>query len=396
MYKLILLILLSAYIFSAKVDTHIWKKGTTFKEYLKRHKISNDIINSLDEDNKKLISEITNNREFYELIATNGVLLQTLIPIGEELQLHLFRTPKGYELEIIPIEYKKDTYIAIIYIEKNPYRDIIKRVKNVRVAKEFTRLLKHSIDFKNIKKGDRLAIVYDQKMRLGKPIGVPDIKVAMIDTNNTKYYVFKYSDGKYYNKNGEELIKRYMGKPLKHIRVTSKFTFSRYHPILHKYRAHLGVDFGAKRGTPIFAVADGKVIFSGEIKGYGKVIKIEHKDGYVTLYAHQSRLKAKVDDIVKKGDIIGFVGSTGISTAPHLHFGVYKDGFPIDPMLNLVEFSPKELKGEDRDIFLIREERYIKIINKIFDKNISSFIWNIVNKRKVSPKMKNYYKKQGW
>jgi len=391
----LILILFSSSLFSAKVTNEVWKKGLTFEKYLKKHKISKDIINLLDKDDAQLISEINDNRRFYEMIASNGVLLQTLIPIGEELQIHLFRTPKGYKVEILPVAYQKDTYLALLSIKKNPHYDIIKKIKNRRVANEFTKVLKHSINFRAIRKDDKLAIVYDQKMRLGQPIGIPDIKVAMIESHNKKHYVFKHSDGKYYDEEGKELIKKYMGKPLHHIRVTSPFTHRRYHPILHRYKAHLGTDFGAKRGTPILSVADGKVIFSGKMGGYGNVIKIRHADNYITLYAHQSRLKVKIGEIVKIGQVIGYVGSTGRSTGPHLHFGLYKNRRPINPM-SMVKFSSKGLLGKDKKSFLRRKRRYTKIINKIFNENRPSYIWNSVRKSLVSPKMKKYYKNRGW
>ncbi len=391
----LIVILFSSYLFSAKITNDFWKKGLTFEKYLKKHKISKDIINLLDKDDAQLISEINDNRRFYEMIASNSILLQTLIPIGEELQIHLFRTPKGYKVEILPVAYQKDTYLALLSIEKTPYKDIVKKIKNRKLANEFTKVLKHSVNFRSIQKGDRLAIVYDQKMRLGQPIDIPDIKVAMIETHNKKHYVFKHSDGKYYDNNGTELIKKYMGKPLRHIRVTSPFTYRRYHPVLHRYKAHLGTDFGAKRGTPILAVANGKVIYSGKIGGYGNVIKIKHEDNYISLYAHQSRLKAKKGEIVIKGQVIGYVGSTGRSTGPHLHFGLYKNGRAINPM-RMVKFSSKGLLGEDKKSFLRRKRIYTKIINKIFNENRPSYIWNTVEKRLVSPKKKKYYKKLGW
>ncbi|HHH51244.1 MAG TPA: M23 family metallopeptidase [Campylobacterales bacterium] len=349
----------------------------------------------MDKDDAQLIAEINPNRRFYEMVASNGVLLQTLIPIGEELQLHLFRTPRGYKVELIPIAYQKDTFVALLSIDQTPHSDIIKKVKNRKLANEFTRLMKHSVNFRSIQKNDKLAIVYDQKMRLGQPIGIPDIKVAMVESHATKHYVFKHTDGKYYDENGKELVKKYMRKPLNHIRITSPFTNRRWHPILHRYKAHLGVDFGARRGTPILAAADGKVIFSGWMGGYGNVIKIKHSDGYVTLYAHQSRRKAKVGQRVKKGQVIGFVGSTGRSTGPHLHFGLYKNGRPINPM-SMVKFSSKGLVGKGKRAFLKRKRRYTKIINKIFEENRPSYVWNTVQERQVSPRMKNYYKKIGW
>lgn len=390
-----MLLLFSTFLFSAKVKYEHWKKGTTFTQYLQKHHISEDILKTLDKDDAMLVSDVENSRNFYELIASNGMLLQTLIPVGGELQLHLFKTPTGYKIEVIPIAYQKNTYVALLSVENTPHSDIVRKVKNRRLANEFTRLLKHSVNFRGIQKKDKIAIVYTQKMRLGQPIGVPNIKVAMLESRKQKHYVFKHTDGKYYNAEGQVLVQKYMKMPLNHVRITSPFTTRRFHPILKRWKAHLGTDFGAKRGTPIFAAADGKVIFSGRKGGYGNVIKIRHKDGYVTLYAHQSRLKAKVGQQVTQGQVIGYVGSTGRSTGPHLHFGLYKNGRAINPM-RMVKFSTGGLTGKDKRAFLNRKRKYTKIINQIFDDNMPSYVWNTVHEISVSPAMKTYYKNRGW
>lgn len=391
----LILLLFSTFSFSAKVKYAQWKKGTTFEQYLQKYHISEDILQTLDKDDGILVSDVENSRNFYELIASNGVLLQALIPVGEELQVHLFKTSKGYEVEIIPVAYQKNTYISLLSVDKSPHYDIIHKVKNRRLANEFTRLLKHSVNFRGIQKGDKVAIIYTQKMRLGQPIGEPDIKVAMLESHKKKNYVFKHTDGKYYNEKGNVLVQKYMGKPLNHIRITSHFTNRRYHPVLKRWKAHLGTDFGARRGTPILAAADGRVIYSGWMNGYGNVIKIRHKDNYVTLYAHQSRLKAKSGERVSQGDVIGYVGSTGRSTGPHLHFGLYKNGRAINPM-RLVKFSTDGLAGRDKRAFLTRKKKYTKIINKIFDDNMPSHVWNTVNDITVTPNMQTYYKNRGW
>ena len=380
---------------AAKVNHIKWEEGLDFESYLERYGVPEALIDTLDREDVELISEIVDKRYYYEMIASNGVLLQTLIPIGEEMQLHLFMTPKGYKLEIIPIAYKNDIYITQLSIQNSPNADIIKTVKNRRLAREFSRVLKHSVNFKSIQSGDKLAIVYDQKMRLGRPIGMPDIKVAMMETQGGKHYVFKHTDQRYYDADGKELIKRYMRKPLNHIRITSHFTHRRFHPIQKRWKAHLGTDFGAKRGTPILAVAKGKVIFAGWKGGYGKVTKIKHDDGYVSLYAHQSRLKAKKGAFVSKGDIIGFVGSTGRSTGPHLHFGIYKNGRAINPM-RVVKFKTEGLWGSGKRAFLNRKESYKGIIAQIIEENRASYIWNSIEERSVSPKMKSYYRSLGW
>ena len=392
---IVLLLIISTVTFAAKVKRSAWEKGMSFETYLQKHNIPNTVLDKLDEDDSILISDVGNTRSYYELIASTGILLQALIPVGEELQLHLYKTPKGYKVDVIPIEYQEDTYIALLKIESSPYGDIVKKIKNRRLANEFTRLLKHSVNFKTIKKGDPLAIVYTQKMRLGQPIGVPNIKAAMLETNGAKHFVFKHTDHKYYDENGKVLIKKYMRRPLNHIRITSKFTYRRFHPVSKKWKAHLGTDFGARRGTPILAAAEGKVIFSGWKGGYGKVVKIQHKDKYVTLYAHQSRIKVKKGQHVSAGQVIGFVGSTGRSTGPHLHFGLYKNGRAINPM-RMVKFTTGGLTGKGKREFISRKAKYTKIIDKLFKNKIPSQVWNTVNDISVSPKMKNYYKHRGW
>ncbi|CAA6823254.1 MAG: Membrane proteins related to metalloendopeptidases [uncultured Sulfurovum sp.] len=391
----ILLLVFSMFTFAAKVQYAMWEKGLGFGQYLEKYQISQKILKDLDKDDLKLIDEIGYSYRYFELIASNGVLLQTLLPIGEELQVHLFRTHTGYKIEILPISYQQDTHVALLAVDKSPHSDIVHKVKNKRLAGEFTRVLKHSVDFRGIQKKDKIAIVYDQKMRLGQPLGMPDIKVAMLESHGKKNYVFKHTDGKYYNEKGSVLIQKYMQKPVKHVRITSHFTNRRFHPVLKRWKAHHGTDFGGRRGTPILAAADGKVSFSGWKGGYGKVIKIQHKDGYVTLYAHQSRLKSKKGEAVKAGEIIGYIGSTGRSTGPHLHFGLYKNGRAIDPM-RMVKFSKEGLTGTGKKAFLTRKKKYKNIINKIFESNIPSYVWNTVNEVAVLPSMKKYYQNRGW
>ena len=121
------------------------------------------------------------------------------------------------------------------------------------------------------------------------------------------------------------------GRPLDKLRVTSTFSLRRWHPILHRYLPHYGVDFGAKIGTPIHATYDGKVIYAGWMRGYGRVVKIKHPHGYVSLYAHQSKIAVRVGQHIKKGQTIGYVGRSGRATGPHLHFGLYKNSKAVNP-----------------------------------------------------------------
>jgi len=187
---------------------------------------------------------------------------------------------------------------------------------------------------------------------MGQPHFTPYIKIAMLESNNKRQFIYADEDGygykstkksQAYTVTGKEKVTytrkirvkssaSTFGMPIRHVRITSSFSHRRFHPILKQYRPHHGTDFGARRGTPLLAVNDGKVSFSGRMSGYGNVVKIKHSGGYESLYAHQSRIRVKKGQQVKKGQIIGYVGNTGRSTGPHLHFALTKNGRWIDPM----------------------------------------------------------------
>jgi murein DD-endopeptidase MepM/ murein hydrolase activator NlpD len=208
-----------------------------------------------------------------------------------------------------------------------------------------------------------VAFHYRQKSRLGEPWGQPEIRGAVIDTGGKKRFIFVDEEGNAWrdvhkkvrvSKTGKREVvytvtrkirsrggSTRFGMPIRHAHITSRFSYKRWHPILHRYRPHLGVDWGAKRGTPLYAVDKGRVVYAGWMRGYGKVVKIDHGRGFVSLYAHQSRIKVRRGSYVKKGQVIGAVGSTGRSTGPHLHFGLYKNGRAVNPLKYLGKRSRK-------------------------------------------------------
>jgi len=361
-YIIIFMFMISS-LFGAKIYHKSWEKGKTFSEYLKEEKISAELLESRSKEDQLYLSEIGSRYKYYELKNDAGTLLQALIPISAEMQIHLMRkrSGSGYTFDIIPIVYKNNEYFAKIITEKNPYSDTLKSINEPNVAKKISRVFKGHEDTKKLQKGDEISFVYTQRTRLGVPFEMPSIKVGRIKRAKKDLFIFVDDDGLGYKETDKHIAYTVMGKkkvtytrrimsdkanskfamPLRHVRVTSTFSYSRYHPILHRYRPHHGTDFGARRGTPLLAVNDGKVIFSGRMGGYGNVIKIKHPDGYMSLYAHQSRLRAKRGQTVKKGQIIGYVGSTGRSTGPHLHFGLKKNGRWIDPMKVLRKKSIK-------------------------------------------------------
>ena len=354
--------------YASVLEEKKWAKGETLLSFLQKNGIPSSLYYNLDKEDKELVSEIIAGSTI-EILKDEytGEIEQILVPVTEELQIHIFKNSKNeYVLKMSPIIYDKKREVVKIDITKSPYQDIVEKTGSHALAKEFLDAFRGKIDFRrSIKKGDRIVIIYDQKYRLGKRFGEPTIYAAMAEENRKEHYLFLADDGKYYDDKGRSLVTDSFITPCRYTRISSRFTRKRWHPILHRYRAHLGIDYAAPRGTPVKAAYDGKVIFKGRKGGYGKVIEIAHKGGYKTLYAHLSKFKRglKVRKRVRKGEIIGYVGSTGLSTGNHLHFGLYKNNRAINPAKKIVMAS--SLSGEKKRKFLKLVRNYKKEIDKI-------------------------------
>jgi murein DD-endopeptidase MepM/ murein hydrolase activator NlpD len=186
----------------------------------------------------------------------------------------------------------------------------------------------------------------------------------MIETRKKANFLFLYSDGRYYNQKGKAIEGFLMRRPVVFTRISSSFTLKRWHPILKRYRAHLGIDYAAKRGTPVKAAANGKIIYRARKGGYGKTVQIKHEGGYKTLYAHLNNYNkfARLGKRVRKGQVIGYVGNTGMSTGPHLHFGVYKNNRAINPA-KVIKITRTQLYGKKKKEFFKSIIKYKNLIH---------------------------------
>ena len=341
--------------FASNLQEEIWWKGETLLTFFEKHKISKDIYFNLSKTDKELCSEIYAGVLYQMMIDKDGNLEQVLIPISEEMQIHIFKDSENkFTLDIIPIEFQEVTESITIPIQSSPYQDIVSTTGNKALANEFIIAFKKSVNFKKLRKNDLVSIVFKQKVRLGRYFGTPEILGASVQIRKKVYYIFQNPDDKrYYNDKGKSLTSFLLRVPLRYTRISSKFTLKRYHPILKRYRAHLGVDFAAPTGRRVNATADGKIIHKGRKGGYGKTIMIRHKNGLKSLYAHLSSYnsKIKVGSYVKQGQYIGRVGSTGRSTGPHLHFGLYKNGRAVNPQ-SVISVTKTVLSGKKRKDFL--------------------------------------------
>ncbi len=359
---LIIFLIISSYLFGAtKLVEQKWQKGKTFLNFLEEHKMPLKLYYDLDTGDKELTSEIIAGTRYQILQNDNGDIEQVLIPIGEELQIHISRDKDSgkYFINLLPIIYETKDKILKLDIKTSPYYDIVKATSNHLLANEFIQSYRNSINFKkDIRKGDKLVIIYRQKIRLGRQLGNPIIEASMVETGGVKHYIYRYK-GRYYNEKGKELEGFFLSQPCRYTRISDRFSYKRWHPILHRYRAHLGIDFSAPVGTPVHAAGDGRVIFAGRRGGYGNCIIIRHVGGYKTLYGHLRRFARGIrrGKYVKKGKTIGYVGSTGLSTGPHLHFGLYKNNHAINPT-STIKVAKSILRGKAKREFLSYVKKY--------------------------------------
>ncbi|MBA3582811.1 MAG: peptidoglycan DD-metalloendopeptidase family protein [Gammaproteobacteria bacterium] len=210
-----------------------------------------------------------------------------------------------------------------------------------RLTMELANVFGWDIDFsQEVREGDHFTVVYEQQFRAGERINDGNIIAAEFVNRGVTYQALRFTapDGHtdYYTADGKSVRKAFLRNPidLAYARISSRFSLGRMHPILHKMRAHHGVDYAASTGTPIKATGDGKIIFHGVKGGYGNVLVVQHGQQFNTLYAHLSKFArdTKVGARIRQGQTIGYVGKTGLATGPHLHFEFRVNGVHRDPL----------------------------------------------------------------
>jgi murein DD-endopeptidase MepM/ murein hydrolase activator NlpD len=213
-----------------------------------------------------------------------------------------------------------------------------------QLASDFAEIFQWDVDFaRGIQRGDEFQILYERRYRVRSDgretfIGPGRILAARFKGGEgdltALYFETEEGRGGYYRPDGSPMERSFLAAPVKYDRVSSTFTYERPHPILEVVRPHLGIDYAAAEGTPLWSVADGTVVFKGWGGGFGNLLKVEHVGGYVSFYSHLSRFakSLKVGDRVRQKQVIGFVGSTGLATGPHVCFRIQKDGEFVNPM----------------------------------------------------------------
>lgn len=279
----------------------------------------------------------------------------------------VFRCQPPYSAFFVEKQVMTETKYIDVSIRSSLWNDMIAGGGSPLLILSLSDIYAWTIDFFGLQKGDRFRVVYDEKTCDGEVVAVDTVRYALFSAQGEDYpaVMFDQKDGGniYWNEKGESMRKAFLKAPLHYSRISSGFTYARRHPITRKVQPHTGVDYAAPAGTPVVTIGDGVVTSARNEGAGGNTVRIRHNSVYSTAYLHLSRYASglKAGKRVKQGEVIGYVGSTGRSTGPHLDFRVWKNGSPINPLK--MESPPAEpLKEENRQAFAETMEKYRRMV----------------------------------
>lgn len=278
----------------------------------------------------------------------DGWLRRVDVELSADQTVRLTRDGTGWSSRTIRTPTFVDTLYASGEIENSLWESVVDNADlaalpvadRVGLIDDLDRVFQWQMDFsRQIRSGDTYRFVFEEEVRPDGSLRSGKLLAAEMVNAGTSYYAVYFDpngdgEGSYYDLDGKSVRRAFLLKPLTYRRISSRFSLGRYHPILHRIRAHKGIDYAANTGTPVMATADGVVTFRGRDGGYGNLIELRHPNGWRTRYGHLSGYARglHVGSRVHQGDVIGYVGMTGLATGPHLHYEMLRHGAQIDPL----------------------------------------------------------------
>ncbi|MBX7242113.1 MAG: peptidoglycan DD-metalloendopeptidase family protein [Bacteroidia bacterium] len=345
--------------YDTKIVKSSLKKNQKFIDFLRAHKISKQAI-------QDIMKQAVAHLDVSKLPSGNPI---TLLKDKEKDAVQYFIYEKSKEEYVVfdvrdsicITEYKKEIETVrrevAVEVETTILNALDDAGLNVKIAQKTAEILECAVDFFKVKRGDTFKVIYDEQVANGQSIGVSTIYAICFVHKGESHYAFRHEvDGKeyYYDENGNSLRKAFLKAPLKFSRISSGYTNSRFHPILKIYRPHQGIDYAAPSGTPILTIGDGEIIEMGYNSGNGNYIKVKHNKTYTTQYLHMSKFAKgmKKGSKVTQGEVIGYVGSTGLATGPHLCFRFWKDGEQVNPSTHISDVKAMPIPSGDKKDYL--------------------------------------------
>lgn len=334
---------------------HSVGKGETLASIFKQQDLSSTLLHNIvnSSPQAKSLARIHPGQKLRFAFDSENALQQLVLERNRISSLNVSRTEEGYEAKEISREVEKRFASATGIIASSLFVDGQKAGLGDAQIMELAQIFGWDIDFAlEIREGDQFHVIFEEQYLDGSKIMNGPILAAEFINRGNSYkairYMDKAGDTDYFDTEGNAKRRAFIRTPLKFARISSRFTHKRWHPVLKKWRSHKGVDYAAPRGTPIKATGNGKVVFRGKKGGYGNVVFLRHGGKYTTVYGHMSRFAkgVKKGTAVKQGQIIGYVGSTGLATGPHLHYEFRVNGVHHNPLTIKLPKSIRLAKGE--------------------------------------------------
>jgi len=284
------------------------------------------------------LRDISADRQYKLMIDEDNNVHSFKYSIDDDLLLNIMRNENGFKAEKIEVEYEKRIGQIGGVLKDSLIASIGEGRERTSLALSISDIFAWDIDFTtDLRNGDTFKVVVEELYKDNEFNKYGNIVAVEFVNNGKEYRAYRFEhNGKagYYDDEGITLKRPFLKAPLSFRRISSRFSKNRLHPILKRYRPHHGIDYAAPQGTPVSAIGDGTVTFSGYQRGYGKLVVIRHHNGYRTCYGHLSRISKGITSGVKidQGEVIGYVGSTGLATGPHLHYEMRVKNKPVNPL----------------------------------------------------------------
>ncbi|MDO8283038.1 MAG: peptidoglycan DD-metalloendopeptidase family protein [Thermodesulfovibrionia bacterium] len=316
------------------------KKGETFFEVFKRRGLNIAELFAIREAAADVhhLKKVQPGQQYNISVDADNRIKSLSYWIGDDGVLEVTRKDQVFKAKRIPIAYEKKIEHISGIIKDNLISSIGEGRENLILALQLSDIFAWDIDFtSDLREDDKYKIVVEGLYLDGKFKKFGSILSAEFNNNDKTYHAYRFeNNGKagYYDADGKSLAKAFLKAPLDFRQISSYFSGSRLHPILKVYKPHHGIDYSAPAGTPVSALGDGKVVFAGYNGGYGNLIIIRHNNGYETYYGHLQEISKNISTgrTAEQGQVIGRVGTTGISTGPHLHFELRINNEPVNPL----------------------------------------------------------------
>jgi len=288
----------------------------------------------------------------YEIDATNYVVFD----LRNEIDVYKGKKPITIKLKTASGTINSSLWVTMEEQKLSP-----------KLTAELSTIYAWTIDFFKIQKGDGFRVYYEDKYIDDEYIGIGRILAAEFTHKGQNFYSFYYKEnvnfGDYYDEKGKTLRKAFLMAPVDYKRISSRYSKRRKHPVTGRWKGHFGTDYAAERGTPIWSTANGTIIAASYTKNNGNYVKVRHNGTYTTQYLHMSKIKPGIRKgvYVKQGDIIGYVGSTGLATGPHVCYRFWKHGKQVDPFKQ--KLPPGDpIKKENREAYMLVKDSLMQIL----------------------------------